>query len=39
MAATYLRAPPTIQRAHPWMREMPAFCLRALLGRRDAVDS
>jgi hypothetical protein len=38
MAATYLRAPPAIQRAHPWMREMPAFCLRALLERRDAVD-
>jgi hypothetical protein len=38
MAATYLRAPPTIQGAHPWMREMPAFCLRALLERRDALD-
>ncbi len=38
MAATYLRASPAIQRAHPWMREMPAFCLRALLERRDGVE-
>jgi len=36
MAATYLRAPSDIQRAHPWMREMPAFCLRTLLESRDA---
>lgn len=34
VAASYRRYPPAVVQAHPWMREMPAFCLRRILARR-----
>jgi len=34
VAASYTRYPPAVVAAHPWMREMPAFCLRRILARR-----
>ncbi len=36
VAASYRRYPPAVVRAHPWMREMPAFCLSRILARRAA---
>ena len=36
VAASYRRYPPAVVRAHPWMREMPAFCLGRILARRAA---
>ena len=36
VAASYRRYPPAVLQAHPWMREMPAFCLRRILARRAA---
>lgn len=34
-AAAYRRYPPEVVQAHPWMREMPAFCLGRILARRE----
>jgi hypothetical protein len=34
VAASYRRYPPAVVQAHPWMREMPAFCLSRILARR-----
>lgn len=34
VAASYRRYPPAVVQAHPWMREMPAFCLGRILARR-----
>jgi aminoglycoside phosphotransferase len=36
VAASYRRYPPAVVQAHPWMREMPAFCLSRILARRAA---
>jgi hypothetical protein len=36
VAASYHRYSPAVVRAHPWMREMPTFCLRRILARRAA---
>ncbi|PSM31052.1 phosphotransferase [Haliangium sp. UPWRP_2] len=36
VAASYRRYPPEVMQAHPWMREMPAFCLSRILARRAA---
>lgn len=36
VAASYRRQDPAVVQAHPWMREMPAFCLRRILARRAA---
>jgi hypothetical protein len=36
VAAGYRRYPPAVAQAHPWMREMPAFCLNRILARRAA---
>lgn len=36
VAASYRRYPPAVVQAHPWMREMPAFCLSRILWRRAA---
>ncbi len=36
VAASYRRYPPAVAQAHPWMREMPAFCLSRILARRAA---
>jgi hypothetical protein len=38
VAASYRRCPPRVLQAHPWMREMPAFCLSRILARRSAAD-
>lgn len=34
VAASYRRYSSAVVQAHPWMREMPAFCLRRILARR-----
>jgi len=34
VAASYRRYPAAVVAAHPWMREMPAFCLRRIIARR-----
>ncbi|MFL5301878.1 MAG: phosphotransferase, partial [Anaeromyxobacteraceae bacterium] len=34
VAASYRRYPPAVVAAHPWMREMPPFCLRRIITRR-----
>jgi Ser/Thr protein kinase RdoA (MazF antagonist) len=34
VAASYRRYPPAVIATHPWMREMPAFCLRRIVARR-----
>lgn len=34
VAASYRRYAPAVVAAHPWMREMPPFCLRRILTRR-----
>jgi hypothetical protein len=36
VAASYRRYPPAVVQAHPWMREMPAFCLSRILAHRAA---
>ncbi len=36
VAASHRRYPPAVVQAHPWMREMPAFCLSRILARRAA---
>ena len=36
VAASYRAYPPAVLQAHPWMREMPAFCLGRILARRAA---
>jgi hypothetical protein len=36
VAASYRRYPPAVVQTHPWMREMPAFCLSRILSRRSA---
>jgi hypothetical protein len=36
VAVSYRRYSPAVVQAHPWMREMPAFCLRRILARRAA---
>jgi aminoglycoside phosphotransferase len=36
VAASYRRYPSAVLQAHPWMREMPAFCLSRILARRAA---
>ena len=36
VAASYRRYPAAVVQAHPWMREMPAFCLGRILARRAA---
>jgi len=38
VAASYRRYPPAVVQAHPWMREMPAFCLSRILARRAAAE-
>lgn len=39
VAASYRRYPSAVVAAHPWMREMPAFCLRRILVRRSWADA
>lgn len=39
VASSYHRAPPELAGAHPWIREMPAFCLRRILARRSYAPS
>ncbi|HET9596389.1 MAG TPA: phosphotransferase [Anaeromyxobacteraceae bacterium] len=39
VAASYRRYPPDVVAAHPWMREMPPFCLRRILTRRAWADA
>jgi len=36
VAASYRGYPPAVVAAHPWMREMPPFCLRRILARRSS---
>lgn len=37
-ASSYRRYPPAGVEAHPWMREMPAFCLSRILARRAVAE-
>ncbi|MFL5300634.1 MAG: aminoglycoside phosphotransferase family protein [Anaeromyxobacteraceae bacterium] len=39
VAASYRRYPPAVVAAHPWMREMPPFCLRRIITRRAWTDT
>jgi hypothetical protein len=39
VASSYRCAPPELTGAHPWIREMPAFCLRRILARRGYAPS
>jgi Ser/Thr protein kinase RdoA (MazF antagonist) len=39
VAASYRRYPPDVVAAHPWMREMPPFCLRRILARRARAEA
>lgn len=38
VAASYHRYPLAVVEAHPWMREMPPFCLRRIIARRAWAD-